>query len=767
MANQDPALEADVVMRGGITSGIIYPGAITAIAKRYRLRSLGGTSAGAIAAAVSAAAEFGRWSGRNPTARNPTAFRDIVNPIPSWLGTRTTSGHSALFHLFTPDPETRPAFKLVTDLIGLLNSSGPANAKLSRAIRFAVDLLRLQVFWFGSFLALIALFAWTNIPFTAMTLLVLMASSLGLGVLTSLSLAAYRLWHWLPETAARLKKNHFGICSTTAAAADVRIEAGKPIPSLSAWMHQMIQDAAGLGEDEPPLTFGDLWRASECKPGQRAADLNENFDGEAIRRRPRDIDLVLMTSDLTRGWSARLPFLEGPLYFRKSELSLVLPESVVASMCTNKVNSLAVRMGNEAPCPPDLYLLPTPEHLPILFGARLSISFPFLVSAVKLYAVKRYSGAGVEHLEPVWFSDGGITSNFPIHFFDSPLPSRPTFCINLVPHDASLERLPSRDEDATEETADGQTPTMAQQGEATPPSFAADNPKRSASLGTNTDQEDWSFIWMPSDNNVGGVRFNDLDGTGGLSALNRFFWAVFDTARVWGDNEQMRLPGYRERIVHVALRDHEGGLNLDMFEATIADLARRGTLAGELIAARFDPFALVDPQTGSPLDATIGFTNHRWIRFRTFMASLENLGRSFVLSLERSASAAAERNEAPLDELIRKGGAAPGQRGKIGYELVKKQRSFIEKETRAFATLMEKWAKKSVANEDCSFDRTTGRSDTGRAPRPKPALRIRPLGDRDPRQITSDATVIVARSSSGAPEANASTGRPTPVGIQR
>src|SRR5215207_9231594 len=252
MANQNPALEADVVMRGGITSGIIYPGAITAIAERYRLRSLGGTSAGAMAAAVSAAAEFGRWSGRNPAA-----FRDVVNPIPTWLGTKTTSGRSALFHLFTPDPDTRPVFKLVTDLIGTLDGSGSTKARISRAVQLTVDLLRLQVFWFGSLMVLIALFAWAGIEFTATTLLVLIASSLGLGVLTSLGFAAYRLWHWLPETAARLRNNHFGICSTTAAASDVRTGAGKPIPGLSAWMHQMIQDAAGIGYDEPPLTFGD------------------------------------------------------------------------------------------------------------------------------------------------------------------------------------------------------------------------------------------------------------------------------------------------------------------------------------------------------------------------------------------------------------------------------------------------------------------------------------------------------------------------------
>ncbi|WP_262268839.1 patatin-like phospholipase family protein [Microvirga yunnanensis] len=742
MENQNPALEADVVMRGGITSGIIYPGAISAIAKRYRLRSLGGTSAGAIAATVSAAAEFGRWSGRNATA-----FPDIVSPIPAWLGTKTSSGRSALFHLFTPDPDTRPVFKLVTDLIGVLDGSGSAKAKIGRAVRLAVDLLRLPIFWFGSLMALIALFAWAGIPFTPATVLVLIAGSLGIGVLASLGLAVYRLWHWLPETAARLKTNYFGICSTTAAAPDVQTEGGRPIPGLSAWMHQTIQDAAGIGDDEHPLTFGDLWRASECKPGQRAVDLNENTDGDAIRQRARDIDLVLMASDLTRGWSARLPFLEGPLYFRKSELAMLLPESVVTFMCTRKADSLGIRMGDDASCPPDLYLLPEPENLPILFGARLSLSFPFLISAVKLYAVKHYSEGGVQHLEPVWFSDGGITSNFPIHFFDAPVPSRPTFCINLVPYDASLERVSSRDDDIVDETADGQTSEMAQQGEATPPPFSADNLTRSAPLDRNTDQENWGFIWMPLSNHVGGVRFNNLDGAGGLSVLIKFFWAVFDTARGWGDNEQMRLPGYRERIVHVALRAHEGGLNLNMPEATISDLARRGALAGELIAARFDPFALTDPQTGSRLDMTIGFTNHRWIRFRTFMASLENLGRNFVLSLERSASAAAERNEASLDELIRKGGAAPGRRGKIGYELVKRQRSFIEKETKAFVTLMEKWAKKSVASEDCTFDRTAGRSDTGRAPRPKPALQIRPLGDRDPRQITCDASAVLARSS--------------------
>ena len=40
-------LQCDLVMRGGITSGIVYPRAIAKLAETYRFRSIGGTSAGA------------------------------------------------------------------------------------------------------------------------------------------------------------------------------------------------------------------------------------------------------------------------------------------------------------------------------------------------------------------------------------------------------------------------------------------------------------------------------------------------------------------------------------------------------------------------------------------------------------------------------------------------------------------------------------------------------------------------------------------------
>src|SRR2546421_12398885 len=56
--------ECDLVLKGGITSGIVYPPLVIKLHRDgYSFRSVGGTSAGAIAAATTAAAECGKGSG--------------------------------------------------------------------------------------------------------------------------------------------------------------------------------------------------------------------------------------------------------------------------------------------------------------------------------------------------------------------------------------------------------------------------------------------------------------------------------------------------------------------------------------------------------------------------------------------------------------------------------------------------------------------------------------------------------------------------------
>ena len=67
----------DLVMKGGITSGIVYPNAVLALSRDFRFKNIGGTSAGAIAAAATAAAALGD---RKHVASGSTA------PCPPTLG---------------------------------------------------------------------------------------------------------------------------------------------------------------------------------------------------------------------------------------------------------------------------------------------------------------------------------------------------------------------------------------------------------------------------------------------------------------------------------------------------------------------------------------------------------------------------------------------------------------------------------------------------------------------------------------------------------
>jgi hypothetical protein len=65
-------------MKGGITSGIVYPAAILRLKDKYRFRNIGGTSAGAMAAALTAAAEYGRQAVKQdgPWLEGGTRTRD-------------------------------------------------------------------------------------------------------------------------------------------------------------------------------------------------------------------------------------------------------------------------------------------------------------------------------------------------------------------------------------------------------------------------------------------------------------------------------------------------------------------------------------------------------------------------------------------------------------------------------------------------------------------------------------------------------------------
>jgi hypothetical protein len=305
--------------------------------------------------------------------------------------------------------------------------------------------------------------------------------------------------------------------------------------ALTPWLHDLLQRLAGKPKNEP-LTFGDLWGPDPSR---------------------KEIDLQMMTTCLTRRRPYRLPFAEHEerlFYFRRKDLDELFPKAVVDWMAEHARPPSAPRDDDE--------LLPMPlgKDLPVIVATRMSVSFPFLISAIPLQAID-YTRTDVEpRPEPCWFSDGGIASNFPVHFFDAPLPGWPTFAINL----RYFEETP---------------------------------PKRVVMPKRNQDEIADAFH-----------RFEKR----GLLGFAR---AIFDALQNWQDNAQAKMPGFRDRIAHVCLGPGEGGLNLDMPEKKVQEIAGSGTRVGLLLVRRFAP--------GSR--AKLNWDNHRWVRFRSIMAALEEM----------------------------------------------------------------------------------------------------------------------------------------------
>src|SRR5436309_4487811 len=109
--NPRPQRLCDLVMKGGITSGVVYPLAACELAKAFLFKNIGGTSAGAIAAAATAAAELGRDSAKG-------GFR-LLQELPKFLGDKPMGDPNPnLFHFFQPQKGTKPLFDICVAALG-------------------------------------------------------------------------------------------------------------------------------------------------------------------------------------------------------------------------------------------------------------------------------------------------------------------------------------------------------------------------------------------------------------------------------------------------------------------------------------------------------------------------------------------------------------------------------------------------------------------------------------------------------------------------
>lgn len=470
--------ECDAIMKGGITSGIVYPYAILEIATRYRFRSLGGTSAGAIAAAFAAAAEYARSVRKDPGGF--VRLQRYCDELPD-----------RLLGLFQPDPELQPVVNLATKAIRHRSAKAFLRPLIIAALAGGVVA--------GVLLALLVRL-WSA-DLSALVLAFLLGAVLGVGAAFYV-MARRRIWNPVAKTLSELPDRMFGFCSGLT-------QEGNSTPAVTDWLHRAIQDIAfGSPDAAEPLTFGHL---------------------EKSGRKVAPIELRMVATNLSMMRPHTLPKLGISAAFSPTEWRQLFPESVVDHL--ERVSKPMKEEGRRR--------FPDAMDLPVIVATRMSLSFPLLFKAVPLYAedyeifrvVRGLGGKPERRTGRIWMSDGGISSNFPIHLFDAPLPTRPTFAFSL-------------------DTLDWDPSTLA------------------------------GRVLLPQDAWTGlGVQIQNI------GSVSKFAWQVFYSAKDWQDQLLSGMTGQRERIAHIYLSAGEGGLNLDMKPEISRALMSYGLIAGRKFAS--------------------------------------------------------------------------------------------------------------------------------------------------------------------------------------
>jgi predicted acylesterase/phospholipase RssA len=404
----------DVIMKGGITSGVIYPLALKRLSEHYRFKSLGGTSAGAIGAALGAAAEFNR---------DGDGFDTLVQKADDLEGGKLAA-------LFQPQHGTRRLLPIMIAGAGF-NQNGE-----KRAGRTALAVVR-------SVLAQYLLITSIGIIAVVVGVWLGLAGGIALGILLGLVLLlgtmAVLTGALLRDVTKALPANVFGICGGLGAD-------GKE--GFTDWLARAINECAGRAASDAPLTFGDLWgadtHATRLTESERRV-IASDYELDATRR---NLDLRMVTTCLSQGQPYELPFNGKGLFYSVAEWEQLFPKPVMDWLAiahparpldpTEHVSEWEVEESDAAEL--GMRRLPLSTELPVIVATRLSLSFPALISAVPLHEIVR--GSPTRRFRKLLFTDGGLCSNFPLHLFDEALPTRRTFAINLGRFAEDSDRSP-------------------------------------------------------------------------------------------------------------------------------------------------------------------------------------------------------------------------------------------------------------------------------------------------------------------------------------
>ena len=607
---KEDAPTCDVVMKGGVTSGVVYPYAILRLAQDFRLAGIGGTSAGAMAACLTAAAEFARQSSGDHLAFS--RFEGRCMKLPALLP-----------RLFQPFDEHRAVFSLAMTLLEATDAStrlGERLKLLARLFRGPASLFTYilllsgligglapaaRYVWFYGFrvgrlphtgplnpgvaagllaagaglasglvlLGLIYLAVRTTRRWPVLVYFLLVGGAVALSILSPLGgLDAVLAPAWLGGAFAtvaavlilanhvfsKLRTTSFGMCS------GLRRPDAKD-PAVTDWLHEAIQDVAGRPSGAP-LTFGDI-------------------EAAAPKGSP-PLALRMITTNMTLRRPYALPDLggaRGGLAWRPSEWRELFPDTVVEHM----------KAGDPEDLPDDVVRpLPDGSRWPIVVGARMSLSFPILFSAVPIYewssrttlASSQARGVAEWDRRKMLLIDGGLSSNMPLHFFDSlGPPAYPTFAFSLdedkkaaAPAAVRLRRV----------VAGLTGPLSVAEGATAPSGLAALRQRLEAATAaaprSRVDSEKARISLLKPRQRPPTLKVQPV------RLMSEYLGGLLGAAKDWQDNLLSIMPGQFDRIVHIRLAPSEGGLNLVMPPFRSRLLMRLGYYAGAELAETFD-----------------------------------------------------------------------------------------------------------------------------------------------------------------------------------
>jgi predicted acylesterase/phospholipase RssA len=619
----------DVVLDGGVINGVVYPGFLVELARKFHFHALAGTSVGAIAAALAAACEYNRRFGRD------TGFNEGLAKMPGELAEWVDEKKSLtrIRSLFQPAPAVRPLFDFFVDWLGVQMEKTPNNlagkektqsegASFPSAAFGATHTFALLMDGYRSACKNLGPKLWQ------MLIWMLLMAFVVYVVRIENPLAAVLVWwigflacafvihpivKFLTQLRVLYRLEGFGAC-TGMRASDSKLQ------GLTEWMHEGLQKSAGLPLHSP-LTFADLWSA----PGAP--------DASARSKESRSIDFRAISTCLSHGRIYEFPQAsdeQSMLFFRLSEFSRFFPKDIIDHLrrvsepldilrfnelkrqlferrmslendpddevpqrgefaIKAQASSEALSQAFKTPesidgglLEPDLRLLPR-EHLPILVAVRLSMSCPVLFACVPLLSLNRDTHPEDTSLVRLWFSDGGIGSNFPIHLFDKAIPRWPTFGLRILDQ---------------------------------PPRNSSRNyPMRTFLPYQHRDGAEDNLLYPRDSGAFTGLGEVKAD----VGAFMKFIFSIYTSAKDGHDQSFGRMPDVRNRVVRLYLNSRAGNmLNLKLAPELICDLALgTGARSGRNAAQ-----AYLQEIPGEKYNWVSGWTDHRWVRMNMLIHGL-------------------------------------------------------------------------------------------------------------------------------------------------